>query len=142
MPGLCICLPPEQADLSGFADGTAAHPIAPGPLLAEVVTALAGGDGAGLAQVSEDCLFSVLSAGRRMSSWGTWLEFAAMRELAVRHPALDPHARKNRPAAPGRPVLDQQNMLGWLGPASAGRADRGEVIMPLDRVGRNYFAAC
>jgi hypothetical protein len=74
MQGLYICLPAEQADLSAFTDGTATPPIAPGPLLAEVVTAVAGGDGAGLAQLSEDCLFSVLSAGRRMSSWGTWLE--------------------------------------------------------------------
>src|ERR1700734_3546410 len=99
--GLYICLPAEQGDLAGFADGTAERPIAPGPLLAEVVTAVTGGDRAGLAQVSEDCLFSVLSAGRRMASWGTWLELAAMHELAVRHPAAPGRAAgKNRPAAP------------------------------------------
>src|ERR1700677_2108521 len=86
--GLYICLPAKQGDLSGFTDGTAEQPIAPGPLLAEVVTAVTGGDRAGLAQISEDCLFSVLSAGRRMSSWGTWLELAVMHELAVRHPAV------------------------------------------------------
>jgi hypothetical protein len=101
--GLYICLPAEQGDLAGFTDGTAEQPIAPGPLLAEVVTAVTGGDRAGLAEISEDCLFSVLSAGRRMSSWGTWLELAAMHELAVRHPATqNRRAGKNRPPAPER----------------------------------------
>ena len=98
--GLYICLPAEQGDLAGFTDGTAEQPIAPGPLLAEVVTAVTGGDRAGLAQVSEDCLFSVLSAGRRMSSWGTWLELAAMHELAVRHPAVPAAVPQVGPAAP------------------------------------------
>jgi hypothetical protein len=106
--GLFICLPAEQADLSGFADGSSTHPIAPGPLLAEVVSAVAGGGGAGLAQISEDCLFSVLSAGRRMSSWGTWLELAAMRELAVRHPYTpDRRASRGRtPKTSGTPAQD------------------------------------
>src|ERR1700689_4060030 len=103
LQGLYICLPAGQADLPGFIDGTATDPIAPGPLLAEGVTAIAGGDGAGLAEISEDCLFSVLSAGRRMSSWGTWLELTAMHQLAVRHPATQNHrAGKNRPPAPER----------------------------------------
>jgi len=106
--GLYICLPAEQGDLSGFTEGTAAQPIAPGPLLAEVVTAVTGGDRAGLAQISEDCLFSVLSAGRRMSSWGTWLELAAMHELAVRHPAAPSRAAsKNRPATPKQPAAQK-----------------------------------
>jgi hypothetical protein len=97
--GLFICLPAEQADLPGFIDGTATHPIAPGPLLAEVVTAVAGGDGTELAKLSEDCLFSVLSAGRRMSSWGTWLELAAMHELALRHPASQDRTSRQKRAA-------------------------------------------
>src|SRR3984957_12964084 len=107
--GLYICLPAEQGDLSGFADGTAEQPIAPGPLLAEVVTAVTGGDRAGLAQVSEDCLFSVLTAGRRMASWGTWLELAAMHELAVRHPATQDRTSRPKRAAgtPGAPAQDQ-----------------------------------
>jgi hypothetical protein len=118
--GLFICLPAEQGDLSGFADGTAAQPIAPGPLLAEVVTAVAGGDGAGLAQISEDCLFSVLSAGRRMSSWGTWLELAAMHELAVRHPATqDRRASRNRPAAPVQDPPAGQGQPAAQDPAAA-----------------------
>jgi Domain of unknown function (DUF222) len=99
--GLFVCLPPQQMDLSGFGGDGGTPPMAPGPLLAGVTYAVAGGDGAGLGQASEDYLYAVMSAGRRMSSWGTWLELAAMRELAVRHPAPDPPARKNRPAAPG-----------------------------------------
>ena len=107
--GLYICLPAGQADLPGFIDGSAAQPIAPGPLLAEVVTAVAGGDGAGLAQMSEDCLFSVLSAGRRMSSWGTWLELAAMHELALRHPAAqDRTSRQKRAAGSSEPPASNQ----------------------------------
>src|ERR1700722_6649727 len=112
--GLYICLRAEQGGLAGFSDGTAEEPIAPGPLLAEVGTAVTGGDRAGLAQVSEDCLFSVLSAGRRMSSWGTWLELAAMHELAVRHPPGPRGAAgKNRPA-PEQPAAQK--------PAPAGAA--------------------
>jgi hypothetical protein len=132
--GLYICLPAEQGDLSGFSDGTAEQPIAPGPLLAEVVTAVTGGDRAGLAQVSEDCLFSVLSAGRRMSSWGTWLELAAMHELAVRHPAAPGRAAgKNRPAAPGPPAAQdpadgaaQDQAAAAQDPAAPGQQPAGD----------------
>jgi Domain of unknown function (DUF222) len=97
--GLFMCMPAGPADLSGFADGTATVPIAPGPLLAAVASAVAGSDGVGLAQVSEDCLFSVLAAGRRMSSWGTWLELAAMHELALRHPATQDRTSRQKRAA-------------------------------------------
>jgi hypothetical protein len=38
---LFMCLPAEQADLSGFADGSATVPIAPGPLLASLAQAVA-----------------------------------------------------------------------------------------------------
>ena len=107
--GLFLCLPAGPADLSGFADGTATAPIAPGPLLAGVASAVAGTDGDGLAQVSEDCLFSVLAAGRRMSSWGTWLELAAMQQLALRHPAAQDRTSRQKRAAgiPETPAKDQ-----------------------------------
>ena len=99
--GLFICLPAENMELSRFAgeDGCPAMP--PGPLLAGVAAAVAGGDGSGLAGVSEDFLFAVISGGRRMASWGTWLEFSAMRELALRHPAVPRRLRGAGPAAPG-----------------------------------------
>jgi len=149
MQGLYLCLPAEQADLSGFADGTSTHPIAPGPMLAEVVTAIAGGDGAGLAQISEDCLFSVLSAGRRMSSWGTWLELAAMHELAVRHPdtqdrrasrsrtpktsstpVQDPPGAQDRPASQDQPAAPKPAGAGAHDPASASAGAAGAPVGP------------
>src|ERR1700676_2809886 len=101
--GLFICVPAGSADLSGFAAGEAGA-VEVGPVLAGVAAAVADSDGTGLARTSEECLYAVMSAGRRMSSWGTWLELAAMRELAVRPPAVpDRPARTNRPATPGHP---------------------------------------
>jgi hypothetical protein len=88
-------------ELSRFA-GEDGHPaMPPGPLLAGVAAAVAGGDGSGLAGVSEDFLFAVISGGRRMASWGTWLEFSAMRELALRHPAVPRRPRGAHPDTPG-----------------------------------------
>ena len=75
--GLFLCVPAGNADLSGFAEDGGAPAMPPGPVLAGITSAVAGGDGAGLAGVSEEFLFSVMSAGRRMSSWGTWLELSA-----------------------------------------------------------------
>src|SRR6202790_4881117 len=96
--GLFWCVPAGNADLSGFTGDGEAAAIAPGPLLAGLTAAVAGSDGAGLAGTSEDFLFGVMSAGRRMSSWGTWLELAAMNELALRPPATpDRPARRNQP---------------------------------------------
>jgi hypothetical protein len=96
--GLFLCLPAGPADLSGFTSGTQTVPVAPGPLLAGLAEAVAGGDGAALAGVPEDALYAVIGAGRRMSSWATWLELAAMRELAVRHPEPPPRPAPRRPA--------------------------------------------
>ena len=103
--GLFICLPAENMELSRFA-GDDGHPaMAPGPLLAGVASAVAGGDGSGLAGVSEDFLFAVISGGRRMASWGTWLELAAMHELAVRHPATQDRTARQKRAAQDQPVV-------------------------------------
>ena len=43
--GLYVCLPAEQLTLAGFAQGGEADTMAPGPLLAAVVHAVAGEDG-------------------------------------------------------------------------------------------------
>ena len=128
--GLFLCLPAGPADLSGFANGTATAPIAPGPLLAGVASAVAGSDGDGLAKVSEDCLFSVLAAGRRMSSWGTWLELAAMQQLALRHPATQDRTSRQKRAAgiPETPANDQpaaKEKPAEQKPAAAGAAAAG-----------------
>jgi hypothetical protein len=123
--GLFLCLPAGPADLSGFTSGTQTVPVAPGPLLAGLAEAVAGGDGAALAGVPEDALYAVIGAGRRMSSWATWLELAAMRELAVRHPEPRPAAQKqpapkDQPAAQDRPAA--QN------PSDDGRVRFSEFI--------------
>ncbi len=101
--GLFVCLPAESMELSRFGGDDQGPPMAPGPLLAGVAYAVAGGDGAGLAGVSEDFLFAVISGGRRLASWATWLEFSAMRELALRHPAA-PGRPAPRPARPADPM--------------------------------------
>ena len=113
--GLSVCLPAENMELARFGGDGQSPPMAPGPLLAMVAAAVAGGDGAGLAQVPEDMLFAMISGGRRMSSWATWLEFSAMRELALRHPPVPRRPRTPRPAAPG------------ASQAPAAPAGRGEV---------------
>ncbi len=105
--GLFWCVPAGAPDLAGFAGEAGVPAIAPGPLLAGLTSAVAGGDGGGLAGVSEDFLFAVMSAGRRMVSWGTWLELSAMRELALRHPA-----------APGRPARRSRPGTGPTEPAA------------------------
>jgi hypothetical protein len=88
--GLFICVPAGAVELCGFAGEGGAPPMTPGPVLATVAGAIAGSDGTGLAEASEEYLFAMMSAARRMSSWATWLEFGAMRELALRHPATKP----------------------------------------------------
>ncbi len=92
--GLFVCLPAENMELSRFGGDDQTPPMAPGPLLAMVAAAVSGGDGSGLAQVPEEVLFSVISGGRRMASWATWLEFSAMRELALRHPVVPRTTRR------------------------------------------------
>jgi hypothetical protein len=82
-----VCLPPEQLTLAGFAQGGQADTMAPGPLLATVVHAVAGQDGAGLAGCSDDQLVGILSGARRMESYSAWLQMAAMREFAARRPS-------------------------------------------------------
>jgi hypothetical protein len=99
-----VCLPAENMELSRFGGDDQNPPMAPGPLLAMVAAAVAGGDGAGLAQVPEEMLFAMISGGRRLSSWATWLEFSAMRELALRHPAMPRRPRPGRPADPQAPA--------------------------------------
>jgi hypothetical protein len=49
--GLFVCLPAENLELARFGGDDERPPMAPGPLLAMVAAAVAGGDGAGLAQV-------------------------------------------------------------------------------------------
>jgi len=123
--GLFVCMPAENMELSRFGGDDQRPPMAPGPLLAMVAAAVAGGDGAGLAQVPEDMLFAMISSGRRMSSWATWLEFSAMRELALRHPAVPRRPRTPRPAAPGPAPAPKPAATGTAATGSAGGGAAG-----------------
>ena len=70
--GLYLCLPPEQLTLAGFAQNGEADTMAPGPLLATVVHAVAGQDGEGLGGCSDEQLMGIISAARRMEARSAW----------------------------------------------------------------------
>ena len=88
-----MCLPAEDLDVARFAQHGQSDVMTPGPLLAEVVHALAGEDGGGLAAMSDDQLIGVIAAARRLESRIAWTQLAALREFAARHPADDNPAR-------------------------------------------------
>ena len=85
--GLFVTLPAEELTLAGFGQGGRADTMAPGPLMAAVVHAVAGEDGAGLQALSDDQLIGVISAARRMEARIAWTQLAAISEFAARHPA-------------------------------------------------------
>ena len=88
--GLFVCLPAEDLDVARFAQHGQSDSMSPGPLLGEVVHALTGEDGAGLAALSDDQLVGIIAAAQRMESRAAWTLMAAVREFAARragHPA-------------------------------------------------------
>jgi Domain of unknown function (DUF222) len=85
--GLFVCLPAEEVSLAGFAQDGRADTMAPGALLASIVDAVLGEDGAGLAGLGDDQLIGIVSAARRMESRAAWTLLAALGELARRRPA-------------------------------------------------------
>jgi hypothetical protein len=91
--GLFVCLPAEDLDVSRFAQHGESDSMPPGPLLAEVVHALAGDDGGGLAALSDDQLVGIIAATRRLESRVAWTQLAAVREFAGR--------RRGQGAGPG-----------------------------------------
>jgi hypothetical protein len=82
--GLYVTLAAEELTLEGFAEGGRADTMAPGPLLAMVLGAVAGEDGEGLAGLSDDQLIGFLSGTRRMESRMAWAKMAALAEFASR----------------------------------------------------------
>src|SRR5215470_10149924 len=82
--GLYVTLPAEELTLEGFAEDGRADTMAPGPLLAMVLSAVAGEDGEGLAGLSDDQLIGFLSGTRRVESRMAWAKMAALAELASR----------------------------------------------------------
>ena len=82
--GLYVTLPAGELTLEGFAEGGRADTMAPGPLLAMVLGAVAGENGEGLAGLSDDQLIGFLSGVRRMESQLAWARMAALAEFASR----------------------------------------------------------
>src|SRR6266568_4697019 len=66
--GLYVTLPAGELTLEGFAADGRADTMAPGPLLAVILGAVAGEDGQGLAGLSDNQLIGFLSGARRMES--------------------------------------------------------------------------
>ena len=85
--GLYVTLPAEELTLEGFAEDGRADTMAPGPLLAVILSAVAGEDGKGLAELSDNQLIGFLSGARRMESLTAWTQMAALAEFAGRHSA-------------------------------------------------------
>jgi hypothetical protein len=82
--GLYVTMPAEELTLDGFAEDGRADTMAPGPLLAMILGAVAGVDGEGLAGLSDDQLIGFLSGTRRMESQMAWAKMAALAEFASR----------------------------------------------------------
>jgi len=70
-----------------FAAGGTADLMGPGPVLAALVHAAVGRDGAALASLPDDELLRVIRAARRMESRAVWTHLAAVREFAGRRTA-------------------------------------------------------
>jgi hypothetical protein len=82
--GLYVTLPAEELTLEGFAGDGRTDTMAPGPLLAMVLGAVAGENGEGLAGLSDDQLVGFLSGARRMESRLAWAKMAALAEFESR----------------------------------------------------------
>jgi hypothetical protein len=84
-------LPDWVADSAdGFAFGGEATAMGPGPALAMLVHAAVGGDGKGLAALSDDQLLGVIAAARRLEARVAWTQLAAVAEFAARREAGPP----------------------------------------------------
>ncbi len=70
-----------------FTPGGTADLMGPGPVLAALVHAAVGRDGAALAALPDDELLKVIRAARRMESRAVWTHLAAVREFAARRTA-------------------------------------------------------
>ena len=75
---------PEVPDGSGLGGDGRTDTMAPGPLLATVLGAVAGEDGEGLASMSDDQIIGFLSGTRRMESHLAWAKMAALAAVAER----------------------------------------------------------
>jgi Domain of unknown function (DUF222) len=85
----------SEEDLpAAFTPGGTADVMGPGPVLAALVHAAVGRDGAALASLPDDELLRVIRAARRMESRAVWTHLAAVREFASRRtPAVGSASR-------------------------------------------------
>src|SRR5579875_3519404 len=111
----------EDADPAAFAPGGLAEGMAPGPVLAGLVHAAVGRDGAGLGALTEDQLLGVIAAARRLESRTSWTQLAAIAEFAARRAAGPPG-----PAQFACDELAYELGLTWHG--AAGQIDYARTV--------------
>jgi hypothetical protein len=121
---------------AGFTPGGTADTMGPGPVLAALVHAAVGRDGAALASLPDDELLMLIRAARRMESRAVWTQLAAVREFAAR-----------RTAGPGPARLSgfrefAAEELAWdlkLSPQAA-ETEMGYACTVADRLPRTFAA--
>ncbi|HXL94009.1 MAG TPA: DUF222 domain-containing protein [Streptosporangiaceae bacterium] len=79
-------VPDRPAEAAGFADGGAADVMAPGAVLAGLVTAVTGPDGSVLGTLTDEEVLGVLGAVQRLAAWAAWGELVALAEFLRRRP--------------------------------------------------------
>src|ERR1700678_654026 len=78
--------PGRPAEAAGFADGGAADVLAPGAVLAGLVTAVTGPRGTVLGTLTEEEILGVLGAVQRLAAWAAWGELVTLAEFLRRRP--------------------------------------------------------
>src|ERR1700678_283108 len=78
--------PGRPAEAAGFADGGAADVLAPGAVLAGLVTAVTGPRGTVLGTLTEEEILGVLGAVQRLAAWAAWGELVTLAEFTRRRP--------------------------------------------------------
>src|SRR5256885_8033 len=145
--GLYATLPAEELTLEGFAEDGRADTMAPGSLLAMVLDTVAGPDGEGLAQLSDDQLIGFLSGTRRMESRLAWARMAALAEFASR-PRRQDFAADEVAAAFHLAWLSAAGEIGYAGtvarrlPVTFAALAAGKSIRCTSRSSRTSPASC
>src|ERR1700677_2427389 len=93
--------PGRPAEAAGFADGGAADVMAPGAVLAGLVTAVTGPDGSVLGTLTDEEVLGVLGAVQRLAAWAAWGGLVALAEVLRRRPGGLAESAGARGAAEG-----------------------------------------
>ncbi len=83
--GLFLSVPAGSFDADRFAQSGPAADMPPDPLLATIIDAVTGPDGAGVGTLSDDQLVGVIAAVRRLESRAAWYTLTAVAEFAARY---------------------------------------------------------